>query len=133
MAVLGSLGDIVFQVSSDAVRTFSNMKRSGSVKYASHQRHGTTPLIEFTGIEAEKISFDIVLSAFLGIDPDMEIEKIIDYERSAKTLPLVIASKLIGSYRWTITSHDVKPKHYGKNGKVLSATVSVQLLEYLKS
>ncbi|MBR3767521.1 MAG: phage tail protein [Clostridia bacterium] len=133
MAVIGCLGDIVFQVSSDTVRTFSNMKRTGSVKFAIHQRYGAMPLTEFTGIDPEKISFDMVLSVFLGADPDAEIEKIIDYERSAKTLPLVIGSKFIGSYRWTITSHDIKPKTYGKNGKVLSTTVSIQLLEYPKA
>ncbi len=130
MAVIGSLGDIVFKVSSDTVRTFSNFKRSGSVNFSTHQRHGSIPLTEFTGIDPEKISFDIVLSVFLGTDPDEEIEKIINYERSAKTLSLMIDSKFIGGYRWTITSHDVKPTHYGKSGKIIRATVSLQLLEY---
>ncbi len=130
MAVLGCLGDIVFKVSDDTVHTFSNMKRSGSVNYSVHSRHATMPLAEFTGIELEKLSFDIALSVFLGTDPDEEIDKIIRYERNAKTLMLMIDSKFIGSYRWTITSHDIKPKHYGKQGKILSATVSLQLLEY---
>ncbi|MCL1903743.1 MAG: phage tail protein [Oscillospiraceae bacterium] len=39
MAIVGSLGDIVFSVSPKQVKTFDNMQWSSSMRYATHNRH----------------------------------------------------------------------------------------------
>lgn len=129
---IGCLGDIAFKVSSDMVRTISNVTWSGSANYNTHARHLTDALTEFTGLAPDEMSFDIVLSAFLGVDPMTDLVKIWEYERKGQALPLVIGSKAYGKYRWVIKSHKVKMEHFDGNGNVLSATVSISLLEYIK-
>ena len=69
MGMVGCLGDIVFTVSDRTIETINNVTWSGSARYATHQRHGTHALTEFTGLDPDKMTFDIVLSAYLGVDP----------------------------------------------------------------
>jgi len=133
MAQIGCLGDIVFQVSSDVVRTFGNMQWSGSARYTEHQRHMTDALTEFVGLNPDKISFEIILSAYLGVEPMGELSKIWTYERTGKAVLLVIGEKGYGKYKWTIQSHKIKMRTFDGNGRLTSATVSIELLEYLKS
>lgn len=131
--VVGALGDIVFSVSSRMVKTISNMNWSGSARYATHQRHAGNALTEFTGLDPDKITLDIELSVYLGVDPMTEITRIWRYERNAVTLPLVLGNHGYGRYRWTITSHKTKAKTYDGHGNITSATVSLSLQEYLRA
>ena len=131
--VVGALGDIVFSVSSRTVKTIKNMNWSGSARYATHQRHAGNALTEFTGLDPDKITLDIELSVYLGVDPMTEITRIWRYERNAVTLPLVLGNHGYGRYRWTITSHKTKAKTYDGHGNITSATVSLSLQEYLRA
>lgn len=132
MGMVGVLGDIPFIVSSDVVRTLSNMKWFGSARYTTHQRHNNHALTEFTGLDADKLSFDIYLSASLGVDPMAELTKIWRYERNHTPLSLVVGTHAYGKYRWVIESHSAKVQHHGRNGDLQQVTVSISLLEYLR-
>ena len=88
-------------------------------------------MTEFCGLEPDKISFDLVLSAFLGVEPQAELNKIWRYERSGEAVSLVIGDKAYGKYRWNVVSHKIKMQHFDKRGNLLQATVSVSLQEYL--
>ncbi|MDD2296579.1 MAG: phage tail protein [Sphaerochaetaceae bacterium] len=133
MAQVGCLGDIVFQVSANTIKTIDKLQWSGSVRYSEHKRHLTNTLTEFTGIDPDIISFEIILSVYLGVDPMKELSKIWEYERNGKAVSLVIGEKAYGKYRWTIQQHKIKFETYDKSGNLTGATVSVDLLEYLKS
>lgn len=130
--IVGCLGDIVFKVSADVVETINNFKWSGSAKYATHQRQGTNAITEFVGLDPDKISFDIMLSAYLGVNPMKELEKIWKTERSGKAVPLVLGEKGYGKYRWNIVSHNITGKYYDGAGNLTQATVSITLQEYLR-
>lgn len=132
MAMIGCLGDIAFVVSSEVVRTITNMTWSGSARYATHQRHLTNALTEFTGLDPDTMTFDIILNAYLGANPINDINTLWEYERTGKAVSLVIGQKAYGKYRWTIVSHKLKAESYDKSGNVTSATVSVSLQEYLR-
>ena len=132
MGMVGCLGDIVFTVSDRTIKTIDNVTWSGSARYATHQRHGTHALTEFTGLDPDKMSFDIVLSAYLGVDPITEVVKLWNYERSGIAVPLVIGNKGYGKYRWSVLDHKMKMKTYDGRGNVTSATVTVNLQEYLR-
>ena len=73
-----------------------------------------------------------MLSAFLGVNPMSDLAKIWDYERKGQALPLIIGSKAYGKYRWVIKSHKIKMQTFDGSGDLLSATVSISLLEYIK-
>ena len=131
MAIVGCLGDVIFSVSKDVVRTLDNMVWSGSARYAVHERHLTHALTEYTGLDPDKITFDILLSAELGVDPIAEVVKLWNIERSGRAVPLTVGTKGYGKYRWNILKHEMKMKTFYGNGDVHTATVSVSLQEYL--
>lgn len=108
------------------------MQWSGSARYSVHQRHLTNALTEFTGIDPDKMTFDIILSAYLGVDPMAEVVKVWKYERTGQAVPLVLGDKAYGKYRWNIVDHNMKMQTFDGDGNVTSATVSVSLQEYLR-
>lgn len=130
--MIGCLGDIAFTVSSSVVRTLDNFQWSGSARYAAHQRHLGRGLLEFTGMDPDKISFDMTLSTQLGASPVRELSKIAKYESKGRTLPLTIGSKAYGTYRWVITGHSVKAKTFDRRGNLSVVVVSVNLQEYAR-
>ena len=131
MAQVGMLGDILFEVSDETVKTIENAVWSGSVRYATHQRHIYHAKTEFTGIDPDQFTFDITLSAYLGVNPMTELNKLWKYERDGETLPLVIGRKGYGKYRWTILKHSTKMKYFDGDGDVTHCVVSVSLQEYI--
>ena len=60
---IGTLGEVVFSVSDQAVETIQNFVWSGSARYSTHQRHLSDGLTEYTGLEPDGITFHIYLSA----------------------------------------------------------------------
>ena len=132
MAVIGALGDIVFEVSSAVVRTIADAEWQGNARYATHQRHLGNALTEFTGLDPDEMSFDIELSAYLGVNPMEEMVKLWTYQREGTPVPLTIGEHAYGKYRWSIVSHEMKLKAFDPEGTVILATVSVSLQEYLR-
>lgn len=131
--IVGCLGNMIFQVSDRTVRTLDNMQWSGSARYATHQRHATHALTEFVGLDPDKISFDIYLSAYLGVSPMSEMTKLWAYERNGTPVPLTLGNHGYGKFRWNVISHKIKMQTYDGRGNVTSATVSVTLQEYLRA
>lgn len=138
MAVIGYMGEtssegIVFAVSDQVVRTLDNFKWSGSARYSTHQRHNYHALTEYTGMDPDKITFDMTLLAEHGVTPLEEVVKIWTYEREGTALALTIGSKCYGKYRWNIISHEMTTKYTDRRGNIAGAVVSVTLQEYLRS
>ena len=132
MAVVGCLGEVIFQVSEEVVETLDNMSWSGSARYSTHQRHGANALTEFTGLDPDKITFDITLSVELGVDPMAEVTRLWGYERGGTAVPLTIGTHAYGKYRWSILRHKVKAQDIDTAGDMTSATLSLTLQEYLR-
>ena len=131
--IVGCLGDVEFSVSSELVETFENLKWKGSARITSHERHLGGSLAEFTGSDAETVSFDFLLTEFLGMeDVQGALDKLRLYMENGRVLPLVIGPKSYGRYRWLIQSLDTSKNIFDGRGKLLSCMVSVSLIEYLK-
>lgn len=128
---IGTLGEILFSISDRAIETIQNFVWSGSARYGTHQRHLANALTEFTGLDPDNFSFDILLTAELGVDPMEELTKIWTYERDGEALGLVIGAHAYGKYRWTIQKHETKVQYTDRNGDLYCIEVSVNLLEYL--
>lgn len=130
MATIGTLGDILFSVSRETVKTFDNMKWDSSAKYATHDRHLKDVLLEFTGTDADTISFSIYFSAFLGVNPMQEITKLLDAERKGKVMRLIIGSKTYGKNKWVIEKTSKDLERFDNKGNLLVAKVSISLKAY---
>lgn len=137
MSMIGCLGlppnQVVFEVSRETVRTFTNYQWSGSARYGVHQRHAGNALTEFTGLDPDQIAFDVTFSAQLGVNPMEEIWQLWRFLRNGTTLPLTIGTHGYGRYRWTITSMSVKAQYFDRNGEIYHAVVSLKLQEYLRT
>ena len=130
MATIGTLGDIVFSVSRNQVKTLDDIKWSSSAQYATHNRHLKDVLLEFTGTDADKITFSLYFSVFLGIDPMEEITKLFEAERSGTVMRLVIGPKAYGKNKWVIASKSIDLERFDNKGNLLVAKVSVSLTAY---
>lgn len=129
---IGSLGNIVFSVSSRKIETIAGLKQSGSAAFSEHKRHNGSSILEFTGKNADEISFSMTLSTELGVRVENEIKKIVNYEQNGTALRLVLGKRVYGSYRWVITKHSVSYKFFDKRGVPVVADVSITLKEYCK-
>lgn len=129
--IVGCLGDLIFEVSSDTVKTVSNFTESASTRYAIHQRHNNSACLEYVGMDPDQITFDIELSAYLGVSPQSQINILWNYIRSGLPVSLVLGATVYGKWRWVIKSHSIKLKHTDKYGTWTHCTVSVTLMEYL--
>ena len=137
MALIGYIGKdadsgIQFVVSREVFRTPKDMTWSGSARYATHERHNTHALTEFTGLDPDKFSFDILLTAELGVNPLDEVVKIWGFERDAEAVGLVIGGKGYGKYRWNVVKHETKIEYTDAEGNMYAVEVSLDLVEYLK-
>lgn len=130
--IVGALGDIVFEVSEKTVRTLDKFKWSGSARWETHERHLNHALTEYTGMDPDSISFSIYLSAYLGTNPMKDIVRIWDCERLGTPVPLTIGEKAYGKYRWAVKSHETSAESWDGHGNLVSCTVSLKLLEYLR-
>lgn len=129
MAKLGTLGEIVFSVSDKKIQTFDDMSLESSVKYHTHDRHLEKPLLEFGGMETDKLSFTMYHSVFLGVNPEKQIKMIDEYMNAGEILSLIIGGKRYGS-KWVITKHSKAYKKFDKKGRVLVVESKVMLEEY---
>jgi len=130
LAAIGTLGDIVFSVSRNQVKTFDGLKWDSSAKYASHDRHLQETLLEFTGLDNDTITFSMYFSVFLGVNPMTEIIKLLTAERNGTVMRLVIGRKAYGRNKWVITKTSKDLERFDKKGNLLTAKVNVTLEAY---
>lgn len=134
---IGYLGMVLFVVDSSTIKTLDNFSLSESARYVEHDRHLKTPRLEFTGIDASKITFDIELSCLLGagskkngVWPDYNTLR--GYMNKGVAVPLKIGNKSYGNYRWCIQSLSFKGETTDATGKWIRAKVSVSLISVEK-
>ena len=130
MALIGSWGDFTFEVSRESVKTFTGLKWDSSVKYATHDRHLKEPLLEFTGKDVESMSFSMLFTIFLGVNPIKEIAKLLQAMRRGEVHRLVIGPKAYGTSKWVITKVSSSLYKYDSKGNLLSSKVSVTMKSY---
>lgn len=128
--MIGTLGDIVFEVSDRQILTFSGLSRNVGAKYQTHSRVGQSPILEFTGEDVETISLSVKLSAFLGTDPERTADQINEACRSGTAMRLILGKKRIGAAMWVITKAATKYKHIDNIGNILSLEMSLSLSAY---
>lgn len=132
MARIGSFGDLVFSVSDKTVRTFDSMSWDFSADYATHDRHIKADLLEYIGPSIETISFSMVFSVFLGVNPLKEIRRLRNMVQSGYAQRLVIGGKVYGSYKWVMQKGTVDLKRFDRQGELWAASAKVTLKEYSK-
>lgn len=129
MAVIGALGNITFSVSKRAIKTFDEMSWESGVNYAQHSIHLKSPKLEMIGVGADTISFSMDFSAFLGVNPIKEINKLEKAMKKGEVMRLVIGNRLYGK-KWVITKISKGLERFDNKGLLLKTKVNVSLLAY---
>ena len=116
--MIGSLGDVVFEVSSEKVQTFTI--------------HGRKGLLEFTGLSAASISLNIRLDAGLGVIPKDELDYLHFVLKSHYAVPLILDGEPQGDGLWVLESIDEKHEIIDNYGTSIAVEVSLKLKEYIE-
>lgn len=127
---IGCLGEVYFTVSSEMVMTLTDIGMDKSISYGSHKVHGGKTLLEYTGSDPDDISFEIELSAFMGVNPSEMIEQLDDMAESGSAVSFVLGTKVYGSGLWVITDISKSFDHIYKDGELMSAKLKLKLKEY---
>jgi hypothetical protein len=130
---IGYLGKVLFVVKDDQVQTVNDFAYTVSASYAEHERHLKTPLLEFTGLNSQTITFNIELSAYLGQESVMSNhKKLHEYMKKAYALPMKLGETTYGKCRWCIKQLALLGKTSDTKGNWTSAKLSVSLISATK-
>lgn len=131
--MIGSLGKIVFEVSSEKVRTFRDFQIQRSAKYSEHAIHGGKALLEFTGYSPASASLRIKLDAGLGINPNKELNDLHELLTKHEAFPFVLNGEPQGDGLWVLESIDEQFEIIDNKGTFIAVEVSLKLKEYIEA
>lgn len=129
--MIGTLGDVVFQVSTDKVLTFQSLQRTGRARYQKHNVISTKPVLEFVGDDLDEIPLTITLNQNLGIKVVSEITRLRDYKSNGERLALIIGGRVFGYF--VIEEVQDSWDRVSNLGECMLATVNLNLTESVDS
>ena len=131
--MLGSLGNIIFEVADFHVLTFDSLSISRSANYAEHKILGRKGLTEFTGLNAGTCSIKMTFDISLGINPKKQAEELEKMLQEHEANLFVLDGQLVGSGYWVIESINENIELTDNFGGFHRITADVKLKEYYQS
>ena len=128
--MFATLGEYEFEVSSESIKTFSDLKLSDSASYTEHKIHGQAGLLEFTGLNAGSASLKMILDSALGLEPKDEAQKFIDSMNEHEALAFTLGGEVIGRGLWVIESIERSFDRIDNTGYVNRIELTLKLKEY---
>lgn len=130
--MIGSFGEVVFEVSAEWIRTFRDFQIQHSAKYTEHAIHGRKGLLEFTGLSASTASLNIRLDAGLGINPKEELKTLHEILAKHEALPFILDGEPQGDGLWVLESIGENYEIIDNHGTAIAVEVSIKLKEYIE-
>ena len=130
--MIGSYGDIVFEVSDKKVKTFRDFQIQRSAKYSEHAIHGGKALLEFTGLSPASLSINIRLAAWLGLNPKEELNMLHEVLNNHIVMPFILDGEPQGDNLWVLESIDETHEIIDNHGTSIAVEVSLKLKEYIE-
>lgn len=127
---IGSFGDIVFEASSESIRTFQGLQQQNAARYAEHDIIGKKPKLEFLGPGLEEISFKMQLMAYLGVEPDAELRALQEMRDKGEVGQLVFGETKIAKFVITSISSQEGPRN--KDGLPTWIEADLTIKEYVE-
>lgn len=132
MATIGSWGNaLIFSTSDNRILTFSDFSRTVSSAWATHSRIGKKDRSEFIRPELQKVTFEMVFDATLGVRPRAMLDNLAAAVESGTANTLVIGGKRVGINPLAIKSTSESWGIVLQHGELVRAKVSVTMEEYL--
>jgi phage protein U len=127
---IGTIGDIVFEVSSERVHTFDGLIQRTGGRWEDHQPIGAPVRPEFLGPDQGVMEFNIKLHASLGVNPKTEKEKIEAMVISGHHAPFMLGNAPIGEGNWYIATCETTHEIIDNAGRLLKASLHITLREH---
>lgn len=127
--MLASYGKITFKVTEDEIKIFNNFTISRKARYVAHERINNKPLLQFMGLEADSISFNMQLVQGLTGDVSDDLKALKNMFTKAEAHPLFLGQKKIGSF--VIESMSEAYSMMDNFGNLEIVNVSLSLREYI--
>lgn len=128
---LGSLGDLLFNVTNEQVITFRDYSRKIGVRLTEHDVIGSKSVVEYIAPELQTINFKIQLHSSLGIDPLIELDRLEKMCENGEVNHLIIGNTIIGANQWIIENIAEEETIYTPKGEILYTELTVSLKEYV--
>lgn len=125
---LGTWGDLVFEVSSDRMRTWQSKSRSGEARYADHEVHLAKPVAEFLGPSLDSFTVSMRFDAERGVNPEDELAKLRKARDTGQVETLVIGGAPV--FDCTLRGLNEDHRHHDKEGHILVAIAELTFKEY---
>jgi len=127
--LVGSFGSTVFEVSYFKILTLEKLKRTTRANYEEHKILNHVSKLEFTGLTPLQLEISIKLVQNLGVNPELEAEKLRQICTRGEAYYLVLGNRVVGNCLFVIEeiSEDVEIWS-GANPGVLN--LSLKLRQY---
>jgi hypothetical protein len=130
--MVGTFGLLLFEASRRKVHTFSDLTISNSNRFAEHQVHLQTPVLEFVGPGLIEVGFRMNFSRQWGSDPMGSLAILRAYVKTGFVAPLLVGMRpvALGFNLFVCTGSGEEHKFFDRDGALFGAAVDVQLKEY---
>lgn len=126
---LGTLGDVVFEASSERVRTFSDASHTTTARWAVHEVITRAPVPEFGGRSLRKLTLGIRLDADLGVAPETEAAALRTACEAGDVLPLMLGGEPRGD--WSLLEVAEVWRRVAPGGMIGAIDLTLSLQEYV--
>lgn len=127
--MIGYFGGVAFQVSSQHIKTFSDLTINSSQNFAGHKTLNGPELLEYTGQNARTCSLKISLNINMGINPEESLQELHDMFNSHEAFTFALDKNILG--QWVIENMTENYTQITSNGKITAAEISLNLKEFL--
>ena len=97
---IGSWGDLVFEVSGNKAKSFSELTQKSVGRWTEHETINTAPLSEFLGPGLDEAELTIIFTTMLGVDPQKSYDEVREKVRTGEHFPLVINGVPLSENEW---------------------------------
>ena len=127
--MLASYGKITFKVTEKEIKIFNDFSISRKARYVAHERINNKPLLQFMGLEADSISFNMQLVQGLTGDVSDDLKTLQDMFKKAEVHPLFLGQKKLGSF--VIESMSEAYSMMDNFGNLEIVNINLSLREYM--
>lgn len=127
--MLASYGKITFKVTEEEIKIFDNFNITRKARYVAHERINNKPLLQFMGLEADSISFNMQLVQGVTGNVSDDLKTLQDMFKKAEANALFLGQKKLGSF--IIESINEAYKIVDNLGNLEVVNVSLSLKEYV--
>lgn len=121
-----------FNVSSNKILTFNNLSYGESLTVEQQEVIGQKPSTYIKGFSLMTIPLTVELKSTLGVDVQAEIDDWLNMLRAKTKNYFFLGNKPVSRNKFLLTRVDIDGKAILNNGKVQSATLSIELQEYVR-